>query len=1427
MQPLKTEQNRSEKSSPAQPNNNPALSLPLRGLHLIEASAGTGKTWTLSALIVRLILEGDYTPRQMIATTFTRAAAAELRSRIRQRLEQVRRVIKQLLAAQKSQFEHRADADQTENQTKQQTPEKQTPEQLLQLVQNEIQADLFLAYLVQRIESGKFGATDHAIAQNGWTHCLNRLDLALQAFDELFVGTLDSFCQKLLSEFAFESGQGERLVISEQEQELCAEILHDAVRQWRAKQDPRLIGLLLQTKKLHDGTAYQYSVATVMNFLSAQLAPVAMPQLDFSRLEQLKDALLAVDASAFDDFIRPDGQAKTGLSKNKYLYKCGYVLPSLLARLQQFGEMFLLTISKDSPEAKLLSSFLPDQIEQQFNKGKQHFLAQLQQISATDVLSELAQIKEELSEKLDQVEQHLTFVLSQTVRERLPVLLAERGETSFSQQMRLLANALDDPDTGALLAQQIRHRYPVALVDEFQDTNTDQDRVIARVYRAEPLDPAVCLILVGDPKQAIYGFRGGDVQTYLQVKAEIQQAQRQGKGGLHGLTVNQRSVAPLVQAVDALFLRQTDLGDGIEYPAISAGERPHPALQDHSFSLAGIDNPRPLRLITLTESKQESQQIAWQVMRLLMQAAQGDLLLEGKPLQPEHIAVLGFANYELDQVQSLLQAANIAVWRPSRCSVFESPIAQDLAALLQSMLMPYHEQRLRRALSGVLIGWDLARLDQLDHDIGLLTQQQMAFADEGQLWERQGFLAAWQLLAERLDVWTHLASQPDAERHLVNLRHLLELLHEQSERSGGTHHLLSWLMRQISQPKNREWEMERRLPSQSGVQLMTIHASKGLEFPVVLVQGLDKRRKKKTDVVFYLKPPVGQRAPQRVLGFKDQTQAHLDQHHARTEAEYRRLAYVALTRASHRLYLPLLPTDKKLPSDSHEAILSYWLGHDLAEWLAAQQHVQLESLLDTAPDISGLSAPSQPADVDSGLVARPLPKRRLSSWGMTSFSAMIREHDQRHLAVIIEQHDHDQDVDQDVDEVADEALLEVMPERQAVAVDIGLVNVDTAQRTANIDVVDQAAPSRLDWAGFEDGQFEEAQFDQRQADWETPEQFEPYDFDTGDVESGGVAPAPTEQNNLRLDALSSVVQSVSAEDDLSIEVDALTVPDWHDIPAPEDELPEIDPLEQFWLDDQVELPSLATAALVQQLDDPVRFSFPRGATSGNCLHQILEYLDPSKDEDWARTFDKQLQAHAIHGIGAESMHAWFKHIVQAKLPDGATLAGLGFRERVREMEFYLALPSGEVDASRLLNRLAESGVHLPNLRHTHAVRYLKGSIDLVYQHNGQFYVADYKSNYLGGQLADYQPERLRLAMDHAGYWLQAALYLVALHRYLKVRLPDYRIERHLGGANYLFLRGMRADDAAHGILAWRPEPSLIEDLDAILAGQSLRSRANV
>jgi len=253
-------------------------------------------------------------------------------------------------------------------------------------------------------------------------------------------------------------------------------------------------------------------------------------------------------------------------------------------------------------------------------------------------------------------------------------------------------------------------------------------------------------------------------------------------------------------------------------------------------------------------------------------------------------------------------------------------VAQDVAALLQAMLTPYHEQRLRRALSGVVGGWTLAKLNTLDSNSQLLAEQQAAFAEEGVVWQQQGFLAAWQQLADRLELYLRLAQQAHAERHLINLRHLLELLHEQSEWTAGTHHLLAWLMRQISRPMQREWEMERRLPSQAGVQLMTIHASKGLEFPVVLVVGLDKRRQKKRDVQFFMQ------SQQRKISFDSDQPDIQAQHDERAQAEQRRLAYVALTRASHRLYVMIHPlSTKKLASNYYESVLRYWLGENVAQ----------------------------------------------------------------------------------------------------------------------------------------------------------------------------------------------------------------------------------------------------------------------------------------------------------------------------------------------------------------------------------------------------------------------------------------------------------------------------------------------------------------
>ena len=1280
----------------------PALSLPLVGMHLIEASAGTGKTWTLTGLVVRLIVEKHYNTRQIIATTFTRAAAAEMRGRMRERIAEVWSLLDQ--------------ASRHEQQVWQQI---------------EASGDVLVMYLLDRLDADQRG------------HAINRLQQALDSFDDVFIGTLDSFCQKILAEFAFDSGQAEQRKISEQETELRQQIIHDALRAWRSQQDPRLIELMVMTQQLTDVADHEQIVSAVLNFPSAGLTAPTMPQIDFAALDRLLAQVQVLEVSVFEPFLQQDSAAYALLNKQKIFYKEGHLLRGFLEKIQRFGVQVLLALGKDDPEFKLLDNLLTP--EKLFKKGGEQHAAALADLTGTQVLQQVEAIRAELKEQLGQVVLCLQHELSQAVRTRLPIALAEAGETSFAEQMRQLADALSDGEEGRVLARQVAYRYPVALVDEFQDTNSDQDRVIARIWRDQLKDAPQqgCVVLVGDPKQAIYGFRGGDVQTYLRASQQIQQA----GGGIHRLDQNQRSVALLVDAVDALFARQISMGEGIDYQRVSAGARQHAVLHDDDGA-----NVAPLRWIELQDKQNEFVQIGWQIQRLLQQSSRGALQLDQQPLLPEHIAVLGYSGRELDQVQMVLTQAKIPVWRPSRVSVFASPIAEDLAALMWVMLSPYHEARLRRALSGPLVGWRLSQLAELDAQSGQMAELQGLFAEEGQRWLKQGFLAAWQRLADRLQVWTTLAAHPDGERHLVNLRHLLELLHQYSERMAGPHHVLTWLLRQINDPPQRDSTLERRLPSQSGVQLMTIHGAKGLEFSVVFVAGLDRVRQKHEDVLFY------NQAQQRMIGFDKKQADLLADHHERISAEQRRLAYVAITRAKQRLYLCLQPKHQP-KTNQYAAPLRHWIEGPEAsawqDWINQQpQLMRSELALSDSPDfVFKAATPSH------SLQARPMPQRRIDAWGMTSFSAMIRDLDHSRLAVAIDQPDHDQ------------------PDLSA----------------ARLDVEQDAL--------WQQDQIELASFDLQST---LPDDVEPTAFDLNDIDPAASIEWPDQW----------------ADFDPASTLDQAPAPDWSAMEADESWLvpddARFDPASDFSIDiDRVEPDDTTTQTDALNVDS-IRLDFPRGATSGDCLHKMLEYLDPTKPESWVDTFSRQMQQHLIKEIAPERLIPWFEAIYATPLPDGATLGGLGFRSRVREMDFHLALPQGQIDDQAVIDCMAELDINIASLRQTQRVRYLKGSIDLVYQHGARFYVADYKSN----SLPQYDQDSMRQSMNHAGYWLQAAIYLLALHRYLRTRLPNYDIDQHLGGACYLYLRGMSPDQPEQGVVYWRPDSAWLLRFDRVLGGQS-------
>ena len=340
--------------------------------------------------------------------------------------------------------------------------------------------------------------------------------------------------------------------------------------------------------------------------------------------------------------------------------------------------------------------------------------------------------------------------------------------------------------------------------------------------------------MVGDRKQAIYGFRGGDMLTFLNAYKDIQAKH----GREYKLIHNHRSVADLVEVVDALFQRQIDFGEQVQYDPIRAGTRPHPVLIDQNQP-----NPHPLRWLMLKDKETEAQQVAWKIRDLLNQSHAGQLYFQKdaqtQTLNEDDIAVLSRNHDGLDKVQFELERLGIRVNRPSKRSVFDCTIAQDVGALLTAILHPYDEAKVKRALIGRLFAMDLKQLLQLEQTAEGLSQFMTGFDAIRELWSAQGFLVAWQQCLNQFGIWKNLVAvqSKDNERVVVNLRHLTEILSQHSEKYQGAQNLYHWYLKQLQSPLDREWELERRLSSEAGVQLMTIHQSKGLEFKIVFCSG--------------------------------------------------------------------------------------------------------------------------------------------------------------------------------------------------------------------------------------------------------------------------------------------------------------------------------------------------------------------------------------------------------------------------------------------------------------------------------------------------------------------------------------------------------------------------------------------------------------
>ncbi|ALH95065.1 UvrD-helicase domain-containing protein [Acinetobacter equi] len=1209
----------------------PIKDMQFEGLHWIEASAGTGKTYTLSSLMVRILL-GKYLPHQVIATTFTRAAAAELKTRIRLRLIDTLKFF-----------------DDLQNKTSAE----------IQIILQQEKDPLF-----QKVLQDYLDKVDYA---------KERLKLVLDQLDELFVGTLDSFSQKILREFSFESGKIELAEITDDAKSYTYQLIHDVLREWIQAQPQNVINYLLLQQKLKSVDQYITIVENTLNFTSAHFQEVEAPKLDLEHFELAIDKLLQLDLNQIEslgEYYLEDGLHHNIIAKK---WRTDHLMQKTLCldlpelfealRAQRSYALFAPHFSETLKRLSDLST------KKALNKCAENVLDTFNQHPVIVQLKGFFEQLQQLDVDLNLLDAYLKFYLSQQVKRRLPQLLQQKGETTFAQQIRTLSEALQGFQ-GQRFAQFIQAKYPLILVDEFQDTNQDQDDMLARIWRDAQRYTTGCMIMVGDPKQAIYGFRGGDMLTYNKARIDVLAKH----GYQYSLRFNHRSTAHLVEVVDALFQRQMDFGEDVFYQPVEAGRQHAPLIDQHG------ENHLPLRWIMLEDKADEPIQVAWKIRELLNQSALGQLFLNNNGIHQkiieDDIAILSKNHDGLDKAQYELERLGIRVNRPSKKSVLDSQIAKDVGALLTAIMHPYDEGKVKRALLTRLLNFKLKDLIELEQRAEGLSQFIADFDLIREMWLDKGFLTAWQFALNLFHIWENMvASQSrDNERAVVNLRHLTEVLSQHSEQYQGAQNLYQWYLKQLESPSEREWELERKLSNEAGIQLMTIHQSKGLEYKIVFLLGADKTFKEMGKTLNFstetvINPATKQVEQYRVIAINDKaliTDEAQKQHQQRAEAEQHRLWYVALTRASYRVYAMMSDTEGKSTTG-----LAFWRGQ--GEQIFQHSFSTNEEPLKERPSV----IKEQQIQMIE-LHALTFPEQRFYPRSKTSFSALSQ-----HLS-----------------------------RKQAI------------------------------------------------------------------------------------DALAAQIEKIeSAEDEI------------HSVVEQEEECDK--PI------------------------DWIKHQFPMGTVAGNFLHEIFEHIDFQDMTFWSleiyrrfkndypalwaellEKFNQNFPEHHENQL-IELMVKWLVDVLDTPLYQDFQLKNLEKGQHLAEFPFYLSLADHVLSTKRIHQLFSDYGIYMLDLNEANSARYLTGSIDLVFFDGQRYQIADYKSNFLGTDQSHYDSEKIKENMSHSSYWLQAGLYLVALHRYLKVQLDNYDIYQHLGGATYLYLRGMNGQ-MLQGYQYWQPEAEFILRLDALL-----------
>jgi len=1452
---------------PEQPRRVDPLHFPLWGSRLIEASAGTGKTYTIAALYLRLVLghgergtasldaayppdvdmgflEGAklpeavtafreaLTPPKILVVTFTEAATLELRDRIRARLAEAAAF-----------FRASAEAVEAGAGLDVMVPGS-VPDQ--DLVGGQLAPDIASAgddlAVLPKADPFLQGLRD-AYPASQWSERAHTLQLAAEWMDESAISTIHGWCNRMLREHAFDSRGLFNQTLSTDTSELLAEACRDYWRNFCQ-------GLPLEAARVLQGwwddpDALQKEVQSLLSDLDAlsgegRSPAEAIGEAQAQRVQQLQ-ALKAPWREGWIDELGAmldAGREKPAASRkgkgcaapvsdapNGRAFPTGWLNGSKLRTNSQIQWLQLLRDWADDVERDnlgltdaALKRLTPDGLRDAFGKDVDAQDPALVAMLEHPALAAIAALPGKLA-ALPDGRQAMLLHAARWIEARYRRARDQRSEMSFDDLLRQLAQALAS-EGGERLAERIRTQFPVAMIDEFQDTDPVQYSIFDRVYRVEKNCPEQALILIGDPKQAIYAFRGADIHTYLRAREAT-------RGRHYTLDTNFRSSKAMVGAVNHVFeVAEQRPGGAFRFGAVSddgdgagaAVSLPFLAVKAQGRKEIWQDTTYPggaaPALVAWTMPEDAGNRLnaktghvskgaytahyaevtAREIARLLQAGAEGQAGF-ARPVRPDEqhvhadqgdsrrvsgvrpadIAVLVNSGREADAVRKALRTQGIrSVYLSEDESVYASPVVPALLRWLQAAAEPASGRLLRAALGTALCGLDALQLERLVHDELHWEERVAQFQRYREIWRSQGVLPMVRHMLQDFGVVPRLLAQ-GGERQLTDLLHLSELLQQASTRLEGEHALVRYLQEQRDAPEGEREARRQRLESDDArVRVVTVHKSKGLEYPLVFLPFFCAVRPVEArDALLRWHDADGQLRLVPGRSADDEIVAAAD---AERLGEDLRKLYVALTRARHATWVGLGALE-----NLHRSAAGHLLGlgdesgdgHRLFAALQEQVDQWREGV---APCVVAVEEASLPADgQDEGGMTQAAvwsPSERASGRGAVAWKTPPMLPGQSWPRWWI----------------ASYSALEV----EDVATTLSPSD-SPSERGAHEAVAAHGDAERVKPAAG-DG-------------WEAGRNVAESDAPYGDS-----ALTDTWAEQRAADAVwqRHLVQAAEAS--------ALAVVD----------------SEQ------------GAGGLGSSVHD-----FARGPQAGTFLHGLLEWAgrqgfaalakDPARLAEQVRW---RLQRMPDWQPWQSLLTDWLVRLLTQSLPldavgrgrapdstsdapvdaghapsDGGscfTLAGL--RQYQVEMSFMLAVQDIDLPAlDAWVRQHTFSGAARPPLLPGQLNGMLKGFIDLVFEHEGRFHVLDYKSNWLGASDEAYRGETMQAAVLAHRYELQYLFYLLALHRLLKVRLPDYDYDRHVGGALYLFLRGSGAP--SRGVFAARPPRAVIEALDAAFAGQ--------